>query len=415
MCCLEHLAAIDRMMKGFAFAVIFLSLPGALPKADGCECEKIADREHASLLESAIYQATGGQRAGGACAIRCFQRLAKGLYGKRQVEDARAVLKLATQLVPVAGDAHRGLGQLLRELFQPHAALFAFKRALALEPDNPSFLFSLANHLQENPGAGTKMSAAEKQEQVELLYRQALLVQPTFGDASNNLGNLLRARGEVEEAVEFFDLAVQGAPANPNYLLNLGSALVTLERYADAAASFRKATVLLPLTAKVYRALGASYERSGDMGSGALSAFKEAIRLEPADSTAYLGAASVYRKRGKPKAALKILKSCPRLDEVHAQIAVKVEMVAALLDSADAALQQPLPQPQLPQRQHRGGDDGHTSGGDGEEVAEAGRAEEVVDEGPGSDGKAAARQRKGIIRSVDGALKLLQEVERVCV
>jgi hypothetical protein len=32
-------------------------------------------------------------------------------------------------------------------------------------------------------------------------------MEPTFTDASNNLGNLLRTRGDVEEAVEFFQRA----------------------------------------------------------------------------------------------------------------------------------------------------------------------------------------------------------------
>ena len=50
-------------------------------------------------------------------------------------------------------------------------------------------------------------SRVDSQHRVEQLYRQALLMEPTFTDASNNLGNLLRTRGDVEEAVEFFQRA----------------------------------------------------------------------------------------------------------------------------------------------------------------------------------------------------------------
>jgi tetratricopeptide (TPR) repeat protein len=245
--------------------------------------------------------------------------------------------------MPAAGDAFRGLGQLRRELGQRRAARAAFSRALALEPVNPSFMFSLASLLQQpHSGGGSGAAVAEGRalddlRRAERLYRTAILLQPAFGDASNNLGNLLRAAGNLEEAADFFTLAVRGAPANPSYVLNLGSCLVSLERFRDAAASFQTATVLLPSSARAYRALGASLDKTGE-NDAALRAFKRALRLEPAESNAYIGAAAALKKLGNLKRALKVLRSCPPLESPADQAVMLVEIAAVLLDRAQVAL-----------------------------------------------------------------------------
>jgi len=276
-----------------------------------------------------------------------MQRLAKVLYGVRDVGRAAAVLQLATRLVPASGEACRGLGQLQRELGKPRAAFAAFLRALALQPGNPAFMFSLASLLQQPPtnaqhvqpagDDGALHTAQPHQQHAEQLYRRALQIQPTYGDASNNLGNLLRARGNVEEAVQFFEMAVRGVPTNHNYLLNLGSSQVSLERYLDAALSFRTATQLQPHSATMYRALGASYDKSTDHAS-ALAAFTHALRLSPSHPASYLGAATAHRNSGNLKAAIKILTSCPRVHDSQTQAGIYAQLAAMLLDRADAAL-----------------------------------------------------------------------------
>jgi tetratricopeptide (TPR) repeat protein len=228
-------------------------------------------------------------------------------------------------------------------LGQRRAARAAFSRALALEPVNPSFMFSLASLLQQpHSGGGSGAAVAEGRalddlRRAERLYRTAILLQPAFGDASNNLGNLLRAAGNLEEAADFFTLAVRGAPANPSYVLNLGSCLVSLERFRDAAASFQTATVLLPSSARAYRALGASLDKTGE-NDAALRAFKRALRLEPAESNAYIGAAAALKKLGNLKRALKVLRSCPPLESPADQAVMLVEIAAVLLDRAQVAL-----------------------------------------------------------------------------
>jgi len=66
------------------------------------------------------------------------------------------------------------------------------------------------------------------------LFRQALEVDPDFGDAWANLGKALQAIGEYSQAVEVLWTARQKAPGDPTVLEHLVRALRLLE-YADDA------------------------------------------------------------------------------------------------------------------------------------------------------------------------------------
>jgi tetratricopeptide (TPR) repeat protein len=168
-----------------------------------------------------------------------LQRLTRLLYAQRQVAAAAASQQLVARLLPTDGEARRGLGQLRRELGDLRGATAAFSHALVLEPNNPSFMYSLASLLQQSEVVGTggkgrhprHADASRQLRAAELLYREALRIRPTIYDAANNLGNLLRERGNVEEALLLFARAVGGAPGNAHYLLNFGSALVSLRRF----------------------------------------------------------------------------------------------------------------------------------------------------------------------------------------
>ena len=289
-----------------------------------------------------------------------LQRLARALYAQRQVPVAAQVLQLASRLVPTSGEVLRGLGQLRRELAQTHAARGAFARALVLEPRNPAYLFSLASLLHQflpreprpwqgahnADGAGKERGwdndhyeakRKAREQHVENLYREAVRLQPNYGDAANNLGNLLRSRGDTAGALDFFLIASAGAPANANFILNLGSSLVTLGRFSEATERFQMATQLLPRMASVYRALGGSLEKTGDNGA-AVKAFKTAIRLDPQDSASYLGAASAHKRSGDLNKSIKVLQACPQLGDSSAQTVVNFELAGAILDRVEQQL-----------------------------------------------------------------------------
>ena len=183
---LTHVLLIQVLLFSMSTSKLVESRGAGQGSADGdaaCECESVARGRHESLLLIAEQHSTLGRKA---CAVTCLQRavilflvhpienedqdnarsllslqrLAKALYAVQNVERASAVLRLAVRLIPTSGDAHRGLGQLLRELGRPRAALSAFSRALNLQPQNPDYMFSLASLLQQLPSDGQHLEAA---------------------------------------------------------------------------------------------------------------------------------------------------------------------------------------------------------------------------------------------------------------
>jgi len=64
-------------------------------------------------------------------------------------------------------------------------------------------------------------------------------LQPDFAEAFNILGNLHRAKGDLQEAVTNTARAMELDPENIDYQLNNGLSLVQAERYDDAEARYR--------------------------------------------------------------------------------------------------------------------------------------------------------------------------------
>lgn len=100
---------------------------------------------------------------------------------------------------------------------QQHAAILAYRRALALDPRMVAALVNLANlHYAHDAGP-----------EAEALYEKALTIEPTCFEARFNLGNVYHDTGRFEEAVKCYvqALAVDQGYADAHFYL-----AVTLEK-----------------------------------------------------------------------------------------------------------------------------------------------------------------------------------------
>lgn len=100
---------------------------------------------------------------------------------------------------------------------QQHAAVLAYRRALALDPRMVAALVNLANlHYAQDAIA-----------EAEALYEKALTIEPTCFEAQFNLGNVYHDTGRFEEAVRCYiqALAVDTGYADAHFYL-----AVTLEK-----------------------------------------------------------------------------------------------------------------------------------------------------------------------------------------
>jgi tetratricopeptide (TPR) repeat protein len=77
-------------------------------------------------------------------------------------------------------------------------------------------------------------------------FQKALEIRPDYPEGHNNLGIALRRKGRLDEAIEHFKEAVKIAPTFADAYYNLGNALMQNGRLGEAMKEYRKALDLAP-------------------------------------------------------------------------------------------------------------------------------------------------------------------------
>jgi tetratricopeptide (TPR) repeat protein len=95
-------------------------------------------------------------------------------------------------------------------------------------------------------------------------YRRALALNPTHVEARINLGRLLHAIGQIEEAVEHYRIVLTTAPESAMAAYNLGIALGDLEMPQAAFAAYAQAIAAEPALADAHFNIAKLYENAGD-------------------------------------------------------------------------------------------------------------------------------------------------------
>jgi predicted O-linked N-acetylglucosamine transferase (SPINDLY family) len=116
-------------------------------------------------------------------------------------------------------------------------------------------------------------------EEAERALRHALAIAPNHAAALNNLGSLLDARGDYYGAAECFAKAISQRPDYARAWLNQAAALLAVRHLERAEASARRAIQLDPHWADAQFVLGNVLAAAHK--SGALGAYREAVRLAP--------------------------------------------------------------------------------------------------------------------------------------
>ena len=115
-----------------------------------------------------------------------------------------------------------------------------------------------------------------------------------------NMGMLFKQRGEVEKALEQYQIVVREAPKNILALGGLGDCWMTLEKYDEAIQVYKKALKILPDGVEklnIQNDLGVCYFKKSEMGK-AIAEFKEVLRKNPNHVNAIYNLGQVYYHEG---------------------------------------------------------------------------------------------------------------------
>jgi tetratricopeptide (TPR) repeat protein len=301
----------------------------------------------------------------GGMAVLIVGALALQEYAQRRGnETIHVVVQGESQLpsdddeaVGTAGDPGDAEGAPLSELHararraarrgHPEEAVPLYKAALAEHRDSPELLGELgyrllmekkpqdalpylekADQLAPTPQSATRLGNARRDLHddagAERAYRRALALRPSFSGAKVALGNVLRRRGEMAEAITLlqeattsgsneersrawvalgwarltagdrpgaekaFERAIEFSPARAGVRMGIARAWQSTDRDEDEVVALKilaRTAELAPDLPAVWYALGRARERTGDK-PGALEAYDRALRLAPSHKAA---------------------------------------------------------------------------------------------------------------------------------
>jgi len=195
----------------------------------------------------------------------------------------------------------------------------AFRKALALEPDNSDALRRL----------GVVVYMGGDYEDARGLLDLAIGLAPDSADALNNLAAILLDRGETTEAETYFRRALALESDDSDIHFNLGLILLQRENFVEARSCFEAVIASRPDDADAHHNLAMTWRREsgGQASATAISGFRKAIEIDGDDCDSLLELSVLLREEGSLTEALatseRVLKSAEtdaRADYNHGSI-----------------------------------------------------------------------------------------------
>ena len=204
-----------------------------------------------------------------------------------------AAAALASAVLATAGAAPEARRSALLLRAQAHEELRDFRRAIddlraALALGRPDArIHNRWASCSPTPATWRAASAA---------FAAAVEIDPTHGRAWTNLGNALRSAGRVAEALAALQRAVAAAPDNLVAWCNLGVVQRELGDAPAAMTSFGRALALAPDHRPALIALAGMLRALGRIDEAAIH-YKRAVRLDATDPVALLALAGTLAER----------------------------------------------------------------------------------------------------------------------
>jgi tetratricopeptide (TPR) repeat protein len=174
--------------------------------------------------------------------------------------------------------------------------------ALRLDGHDAAVRFSVAA-LYRNTGRADA-AAAE--------LRTAITLQPSHDRAHQLLGLILAESGHVEEGLAEIRQAIELRPNYWSHHHALGWVLLTSGRFREAVAAFRRVTELQPDSSWGFNLLGTAYDSMGDKDLAALN-YRRSIEASPS-ANAYSNLGTLYYRSGRLAESVSAFSEALKLD-----------------------------------------------------------------------------------------------------
>ena len=216
---------------------------------------------------------------------RALTEQAHELASSHHHEEAITSYQKAIRLNPDYAEAHKGLGNLFRQLGRHEAAITAYRDVIRLGSDD----------LQTHQDLGDTLTSLGRHEEAQSAYCEANRLKSL---ASRRLGDIDAENGNHEEAILSYREAARLNPDDATTHNNLGVTLIQLGRFAEAEAAFRRAIEINPTHSNAHTGLGHCHTEAGRWDE-AETAYREALHHNPTHSNAHNSLGNCYDLAGR--------------------------------------------------------------------------------------------------------------------
>jgi lipoprotein NlpI len=137
-------------------------------------------------------------------------------------------------------------------------AITAYRQAVVLNP----------NYAEAHNNLGNALNGQGQLDEAIAAWRQAIVLKPSYAEAHNNLGNAMRGKGHLDDAIAAYHQAIALRPGYAEAHYNLGVALNDKGQLDDAIAAYRQAIIIRPKFAEAHHSLSLLLLSRGDFQHG---------------------------------------------------------------------------------------------------------------------------------------------------
>jgi tetratricopeptide (TPR) repeat protein len=150
---------------------------------------------------------------------------------------------------------------------------------------------------------GNALAARGQVDEAIAHYRMALEIKPDDVKAHNNLGSALAGRGQIDEAIAHYHKALQINPDDAETHNNLALVLAARGQTDEAIAHYRRALELKPVFAEAHYNLGLALAARGRVDE-AIAHYQKALKIKPDYVKAHNNLATALAGRGQVDEAI---------------------------------------------------------------------------------------------------------------
>ncbi|HWY07126.1 MAG TPA: FG-GAP-like repeat-containing protein [Candidatus Acidoferrales bacterium] len=243
---------------------------------------------------------------------RNYLSLGSAFYERGYLEQAEAFFRQAEKEDPDGAEPLYGLGSVYLEQQKRKEAREYFQRAVRSAADYPATLPNAWNNL------GILAAREGNTDEAIGFFQKALQINPDHPVALQNLGNAYRQKKDWDAARKTLEhaLALNAGDADANY--GLGMVYAQLNDTGRAHDYLQKALAARPAYPEALNNLGILYLRTG-RPEEAKKSFVESIRVAPGFEQSYLNLARVYAIEGDKEKARVTLEELLKINPGQAQ------------------------------------------------------------------------------------------------